>query len=265
MFAVYNPESAIKWGIAVTDDRDPVAGESDQGKVSADDKAPFLSDLEARVIGVLMEKLLATPNNYPLTINSLTLGCNQKSNREPVMNLTEGQVVRTVNQLDERRLVRLEYGERANKVSHRVADKFSIDRRQQAILAVLFLRSPQTLNELKTRTARMASFDSTEDLSGSLQEIMVRDEPLVVMIPKGPGRREDRYAHTLCGDVDIAALADGSGQSATRAGGGRVSAELDQRVAALEARMAALEQALGIAPDEAASVAGTDADAGESA
>ena len=199
----------------------------------------FFNALEARVIASLMEKHLATPNNYPLTMNSLTNACNQKSNREPVMNLTEGQIGHTVNELVERKLAGLEYGERANKITHRVCTELSIDRKQQAILTVLMLRKPQTLNDIKTRTARMVDFADLDDLYHTVESLINRERPLVCLIPKGAGRREDRYAHTLCGDVKIDDTAKESALLVEPA------IESD-RIDALEARIAVLEARLGI-------------------
>lgn len=199
----------------------------------------FFTSMEARVIAALMEKNLTTPKNYPLTMNSLTNACNQKSNREPVMNLTEGQVGHTVNLLVDRKLAGLDYGERANKISHRVMLQLDIDRKQQAILTVLMLRNPQTINDLKTRTARMVEFESIEDLEGTVDSLIYREKPLAVLIPKGAGRREDRYSHTLCGDIDIDSLHKEPAILET------LVADND-RIDALEARIAILEEKLGI-------------------
>ncbi len=166
-------------------------------------ETPFITQQEARVIASLMEKHLTTPNNYPLTMNSLTNACNQKSNREPVMNLTEGQIGHTINVLVERKLAGLEYGERANKITHRVCTELDLDRKQQAVMTVLMLRKPQTLNDIKTRTARMADFLDIEEIQNVVNSLINRQNPLAILIPKGVGRREDRVAHTLCGKVDI--------------------------------------------------------------
>jgi len=199
----------------------------------------FFTSLEARVIAVLMEKHLATPNNYPLTMNSLTNACNQKSNREPVMSLTEGQVGHTVNLLVERKLAGLEYGDRASKITHRVSITLDIDRKQQAILAVLMLRKPQTLNDIKMRTARMAEFADDKDLAEVVNSLINRDNPLAMIIPKGAGRREDRYAHTLCGEVEIENIAPAPARDVG-------PAEDNKRMDALEARITALEARLGM-------------------
>ena len=199
----------------------------------------YFSEIEARVIGALSEKHLTTPQNYPLTINSLMNACNQKSNREPVMKLTEGQIGHTVNGLVERKLAGIDYGDRSNKISHRICVELDIDRKQQALLTVMLLRKPQTLNELKTRTARMADFDDINDIQNSLDAMIDRDEPLLVLIPKGAGRREDRFTHTLCGEVDLSSIEKESIVT--------VHPEFDNsKLEEIEARLAIIEEKLGI-------------------
>jgi uncharacterized protein YceH (UPF0502 family) len=179
-----------------------------------------------------MEKQLTTPNNYPLSMNSLLLACNQKTNRVPVMNLTEGQVGHTVNQLEDRRLVGVDYGGRANHVSHRVMTVWDIDRKQQAVLAVLMVREPLTLNDIKTKTGRMEDFAGLDDVMEVLESLMDREEPLVVKLPKAPGSREERYTHLLCGEIDVEEVLS---QVKTVSTGktGRMDA-LEQRVEQLE-------------------------------
>ena len=201
--------------------------------------APFFNALEARVIGALMEKHLTTPQNYPLTTNSLVNACNQKSNHEPVMKLTEGQIGHTVNALVERKLAGIDYGERANKITHRACNELDIDRKQQALLTVMLLRSSQTLNDLKTRTARMVEFDDLNDLNASLDAMINRETPLAVLIPKGSGRREERFTHLLCGEIDISAIEKDQTVVALP--------EMDsERLDAIEARLAVIEEKLGI-------------------
>jgi uncharacterized protein YceH (UPF0502 family) len=197
---------------------------------------------EARVLACLMEKQLTTPNNYPLTLNSLMLACNQKSNREPVMQLSEGRVGNIVNHLADDQLTSIEYGERANKVYHKMRGHFSLDIKQQAILCVLMLRKPQTLNDIKTRTARMAEFASVEDIKKTLDNLINQEQPLVVLLPKGHGRREDRYTHLLCGEVkDELPLA----MSNTRFAEEESNTEkLEKRIDELENRLAILEERL---------------------
>lgn len=207
---------------------------------SVDDAQPeaYFTALEARVIASLMEKHLTTPNNYPLTMNSLANACNQKSNREPVMNLTEGQIGHTINVLVERKLAGLEYGERANKITHRVCTELDLDRKQQAVLTVLMLRKPQTLNDIKTRTARMAEF-SGDDVQDTVNSLIKRDNSIVTLIPKGAGRREDRYAHSLCGEVNVEDVA--KEQIVVEA-----APVNGDRLDAIEARLAVIEAKLGI-------------------
>lgn len=205
--------------------------------------APTFTAVEARVLASLMEKELATPDNYPLTINSLTLACNQKSNREPVMHLTQGEVGHIVNELAERDLARVEYGERAHRVWHRMRSAFSLDRKQQAVLTVLMLRRPQTLNDIRVRTERLAEFDGAEEILLVVDDLTQRDPPLAVCLPHGAGRREDRYTHTLCGYIEL--------DEAVRSTPPLPDADFDRldrleaRVAELELEVAALLQRLG--------------------
>jgi uncharacterized protein YceH (UPF0502 family) len=163
----------------------------------------FFTQLEARVIACLMEKQLTTPNNYPLTLNSLVLACNQKSNREPVLNLTQGQVEHTANILRDKNLVGIDFTGRANHITHRVMNALNLDRKKQSILTVLMLRVPQTLNDIKMRTNRMVDFEDINEIKNILDEMIKADESYIVQIPKAPGSREDRYSHTLCGKVEI--------------------------------------------------------------
>lgn len=212
----------------------------DQEDTSADtlNSPAFFSAEEARVAACLMEKELITPDNYPLTIHSLTLACDQKSSREPVMNLTEGQVGHVVNQLAERGLVHVDYGGRSPRVSHRINLRLHLNRDQQAVLAVLMLRRPQTLNDIKTRTERMARFEDLDRLSTVIEDLIQRDPPLAAHLPKGQGQREDRYTHLLCGEETAAPVAP---PSARPAGPG---ASRDERLATLENRVEALEARL---------------------
>lgn len=204
-------------------------------EVNSNDENAFFSDLEARVIACLMEKQLTTPNNYPLSMNSLLLACNQKSNRVPVMSLTEGQLGHVVNQLDARKLVGVDYGGRATHVTHRVITEFDIDRKQQAILAVLMVREPITMNDIKTKTARMEDFDGIEEINAVVESLIDRDWPLVIRIPKGPGSREDRYTHLLCGEVDVTTVVS-QVKASSVSKSSRID-ELEARIEQLEAQM----------------------------
>lgn len=198
------------------------------------ESSAIFKPVEARVLACLMEKQFTTPDNYPLTVNSLTLACNQKSNREPVMKLTEGEVGHTVNQLAERDLIRINYGERTHRVSHRMNIAFTLNDKQRAIMTVLMLRFPQTLNDIKVRTQRMVEFEGTDEIGAMLGELAVRETPLVKFLPKGPGQREDRYSHLFCGDVEPVA-------PQTRSVTGPSPVVETDRVDALEERVATLE------------------------
>lgn len=202
----------------------------------------FFNAIEARVVACLMEKQLTTPNNYPLSMNSLMLACNQKSNRVPVMNLTEGEIGHTVNQLESRGLVGVDYGGRATHVTHRVMTEFAINRKQQAVMAVLMVREPLTLNDIKTKTGRMDDFTGIDDVIDTVESLINRDNPLVVRLPKGPGRREDRFTHLLCGEVDVEEIVvPVKTQTGTQTN--RIEA-LEQRIEQLESRVSKLMELL---------------------
>ena len=166
------------------------------------EQATLLTAIEARVLACLMEKELTVPDSYPLTLNSLALACNQKSNRDPVMHIAEGEVGHTAKELADRGLIKIEYGERAHRFEHAIRKQWSLDRRQQALLTVMMLRAPQTLNDLKTRTKRMVDFNGPDEIALTLDSLNESGEPMMQHLPKGPGQREDRYTHLLCGEVE---------------------------------------------------------------
>lgn len=159
-------------------------------------KPPFSAE-EIRILGSLMEKQLTTPNNYPLTINSLMLACNQKTSREPLMNLKEGDVGHIARSLIEFGWLVMQNSGRAQRVEHKVQRKLNLTQQQQAVLAVLMLRRPQTLNELKLRTERMAEFKQPEEIRTILEGWLKTEKPLVIKLPPQAGQREERYYHTL--------------------------------------------------------------------
>jgi len=159
-------------------------------------KPPFSAE-EIRILGSLMEKQLTTPNNYPLTINSLMLACNQKTSREPLMNLKEGDVGHIARSLIEFGWLVMQNSGRAQRVEHKVQRKLNLTQQQQAVLAVLMLRRPQTLNELKLRTERMAEFKQPEEIRTILEGWLTAEKPLVIKLPPQAGQREERYYHTL--------------------------------------------------------------------
>lgn len=206
----------------------------------ADDGQPMLTDVEARVLGALMEKQLTTPDAYPLTLNSLVTACNQKTSREPVMNLENGAVQRCLNQLRDRSLVEVEYGSRAERYRQRLSRALHQAKEEHAIFAVMMLRGPQTVSELYTRTQRMFEFDSPGDVEDLLDKLLGRLKPLIRKMPRQPGMREDRYMHLLCGEPDPMAYKP----SPVRTTESRD--ELEARVAALEAQVARLLNELGL-------------------
>jgi uncharacterized protein len=158
-----------------------------------------LSDIEVRILGCLMEKEATTPDNYPLSLNALTSACNQLTNREPVMALGEDQVKWAVNSLRQQSLVRAiqPSDARVMKFQHLLTDKLDLDQPARAVLCVLMLRGPQTLNEIKTRTNRLAEFTDVADVESVVRELISRE--LVVEMARRPGQKEIRYAHLLSG------------------------------------------------------------------
>jgi len=205
----------------------------------SNDALPPLTPIEARILGSLIEKEAITPEQYPMTENAIVVACNQKTSREPVMELSPGDVGHALRRLEERKLVRSQHGARAQRWEHRVAEAYSLTRQQQAVIAILLLRGPQTANELLTRTERMAKFADADDLRHTLERLASREPALVLCIGRGAGQREDRYMHLLCGPVDVDALRQAAPAAS---GGGSALAErleqLEQRVAALEAELA---------------------------
>jgi uncharacterized protein YceH (UPF0502 family) len=162
----------------------------------------LLSAAEARVLGCLLEKQLATPQYYPLTLNSLTLACNQTSNREPVTAYDEADVADAVSGLREKGLARavLASGSRGAKYRHVLDETWGLDAQHRAVLAVLLLRGPQTVGELRLRTERMAPFDSVAEVEEVLGLLAVREEPLGCQLDRRPGQKEARFAHLLSGE-----------------------------------------------------------------
>jgi len=168
---------------------------------------PPLSLLETRVLGVLVEKEHTVPDTYPLSLNSLTLGCNQKNNRHPLIEAREAEVQAVVDALRQRSLVIESSGARVTRYSHNVGRVLRIPEQAVALLAVLMLRGPQTSAELRTGTERMHKFADVSAVEGFLDELARRDEaaggPLVVKLARAPGEREARWAHLLSGPVEV--------------------------------------------------------------
>ena len=196
-----------------------------------------LTDIEARVLGALIEKDITTPDYYPLSLNALVNACNQKNNREPVMNLDENAVRDALSSLQEKRLAGPAGGadSRVTKYEHRLQEVFNFGRQETALLCVLLLRGAQTPGELRGRTERMYRFETLDDVQSGLQKLIDRQPPLVRVLPRQPGTKESRYMHLLSGDV-AAEYVPPAGASGVRHSGD----QLDARVTSLENELATL-------------------------
>ena len=163
----------------------------------------ILNEVEARVLGALLEKETTTPEYYPMSLNALLNACNQKSNREPVMSLDEDTVRTALYNLRNKGLAATASGadSRVAKYEHRMQEVFNFTRGENAVICVLLLRGPQTPGELRGRTERMFKFEELSDVISVMQRLAQRDPPLVKMLPRQPGTKEARYAHLLSGDV----------------------------------------------------------------
>jgi uncharacterized protein YceH (UPF0502 family) len=204
-----------------------------------------LNEVECRVLGSLVEKEITTPEYYPLSLNALMNACNQKSNREPVMNLDEAAVRQALHSLDGQSLVRSVSAadSRVTKYEHRLQEAFNFYRHEIAILCVLLLRGPQTPGELRTRTERLHPFDDLSAVQSSLQHLQKREPPLVKILPRQPGTKEARYAHLLSGDVEGFDAKPDAGAAATPISvEGERFARLEEEVAALHKEVADLKQ-----------------------
>jgi len=204
---------------------------------------PRLNSTEIRILGSLIEKQATSPETYPLTLNALVIACNQKTSREPVMNLTQGQVGQSLRALEGRGFAKLVMGSRADRWEHKVDKALELVPAQVILTGLLFLRGPQTVNELLTRSGRMHEFEDTEQVVHQLERLIARG--LALLIPKQAGQREDRYMHALGDPADIEVILAARQNPVERGASGGVSAErieeLEARVAALEERLARLE------------------------
>jgi len=196
----------------------------------------LLTDVEARVLGSLVEKELTTPEYYPLSLNALVNACNQKSNREPVMNVDEESARQAMRSLDQKGLAGAADNmvSRVTKYEHRLQEAFNFTRHEIAILCELLLRGPQTPGELRGRAGRMHQFEDLGIVQSTLRRLMEREPPLVKLLPRQPGTKEARYAHLLCGDV-----ADWQTEPAEPAAAGSND---DGRIARLESQIKDLQR-----------------------
>jgi len=220
-----------------------------------------LDPVQVRVLGALMEKEIATPETYPLSLNALIAACNQRSSRDPVMELAEEQVRQALHGLEDLALTAVVRDSRVAKYEHRIRTVLNLRRDETAVLCLLFLRGPQTPGELRSRSERLHSFDGLDAVESTLERMTAsppaeettsaqRLAPLVAVLPRQPGSREARYAHLLGGPVEAAARDSGSAgfssgaPSAVDRDGRSAAPSVTARVDALEAEVAALRSAI---------------------
>ncbi len=205
----------------------------------------ILEEIETRIVGALVEKQLTTPEYYPLTLNSLTAACNQKSNRDPVVSYDEKTVTDALENLRDRNLVYVFYGStsRVPKYKHMMPSVYELEPSEVAVMCVMMLRGPQTLGELRERTSRLYQFEGLGEVQETLDGLIRREDPLVVKLERQPGQKEARFAHLLSGEIDVEALA---AAQATRASRGAVDAEriekMDEEIVNLRSEIEALKQ-----------------------
>jgi uncharacterized protein YceH (UPF0502 family) len=199
-----------------------------------------LDSTDIRVLGALIEKQASNPETYPLTLNALVLACNQKTSREPVTQLTPGQVGQSLRALEGRGMARLVMGSRADRWEQRLDKALELVPAQLTLLGLLFLRGPQTVNELLGRAARLHAFEDAAQVLHQLERLIARQ--FAVHLPRQAGQREDRYSHALGHLADQQHILDArqAGPERAAAGSTRLD-ELEARVASLEARLAQLE------------------------
>jgi len=197
----------------------------------------ILTDIEARVLGSLIEKQVTTPEYYPLTLNALTLACNQKNNRNPVTSYSENQVADAIESLREKNLAYVFYGSssRVPKYKHVMPEVMHLSHPELALMCVLLLRGAQTLGELRGNGGRLHEFSSLEEVEETLNGLISREpESLVVRLPRQPGQKDARYAHLLSGEINVEALAEPERVVSRRA-------NLEERVESLAAEVEKLK------------------------
>jgi uncharacterized protein len=205
----------------------------------------FLSDVEVRVLGALIEKDITTPDYYPLSLNALVNACNQKNNRDPVMTLHEDAVRAALESLQTQRLAGPARGadSRVTKYEHRLQEVFNFDRREIAILCVLLLRGAQTPGELRGRAERMYRFEELADVTSTLDRLSQREPSLAAVLPRQPGTKESRYMHLLSGDAPAAEHSPVRSSASTSADDDRI-ALLETEVAEMKTDLAEMRQQL---------------------
>ena len=177
--------------------------EDQDDNITEDSQPPQLTAIELRVLGALMEKQLTTPDQYPLTVNSILTACNQKSSREPITNYQQGEVVRTLQGLEDKRFIRKEYGSRADKYSQLFMQRLELGKKHQGLLCLMMLRGPQTLGEFNTRTQRMELFSDKDELAHCIERLCEREIPYAIRLGHQSGQRGERFAHLFSGTPDV--------------------------------------------------------------
>jgi uncharacterized protein YceH (UPF0502 family) len=204
-----------------------------------------LTPLEARVLGVLVEKQHTVPDTYPLSLNALVAGCNQKTARDPVINATDAEVMTAVDGLKSLSLVFEGSGSRVVKFEHNLPRVFSLPAASVALLTVLMLRGPQTSAELRLNSERLHRFADISSVEGFLDELANKEPPRVLKLPRAPGAREARWTHLLCGEVTVESAAAATGDSGVSAGEIAALKAEQARLAEEVAQLRALVQRIG--------------------
>ena len=222
-----------------------------------DPRSTPLNPVQARVLATLMEKARTVPDSYPLTLNALVTGCNQKSSRDPVMEVSDAQAAEAVDELRQMGLAVEISGSRATRYEHNFPRGIGVPDQSAVLLALLALRGPQTAGELRINSERWHRFADISSVEAFLDELRERSEekggPLVQQLPRAPGAREQRWMHLLCGPIDVAALQTASSPAAAATGKQQRVEALEAEVAQLRATVQQLCDALGVAPTLAAS------------
>jgi uncharacterized protein YceH (UPF0502 family) len=208
--------------------------------------ATILSDAEVRVLASLVEKQVTTPEYYPLTLNALTLACNQKNNRNPVTSYDEATISQALESLREKNLAYVFYGSssRVPKYKHVMPEVLHLNEQELAALCVLMLRGPQTLGEIKDRGTRLHEFASLEEVDATLNSLAAKEpDPFVTRLPRQAGQKEARFAHLLSGEVSIEAPSESeSPRRSVRSGDGDRIARLEQELETVKTEITALQQ-----------------------
>lgn len=207
----------------------------------------ILTEEEVRVLGVLAEKQMTTPEYYPMSLNAVKVACNQKSNRDPVVEYEEAAVLEALDSLRRKGLALVVSGggSRVRKYEHKLREALFLSQKEQALLTMLMLRGPQTLGELRSRTDRMAEFADLAEVEETLRDLSAAERsprPLVMMLPRMPGQKENRYAQLLAGEPDLEALAAREASAVPQPAGTSRLAELEEKVEMLTRELQELKE-----------------------